>query len=128
MCSAKELDHYERVRKTFDSSGDSKNHDAELKESPPAAARELPLHSKPKYKNRSNSKGKGKGKAPIRDMDDFQGDDTGDDEGQHDYKQLPIINGYKSANGSSKGKGAIRDLDTDGFGDPSKGDEEELYG
>ncbi len=128
MYSAKELEHYDRVRKTFDSPGESNSNEVELPESLRTTGREALLQSRPKYKNRTGSKGKGKGKAPVRDWEAFEDDDPGDDEDEDDSIHHATTNGHKSMNRSLKGKGVARNLGADGFGDPSKNDEEELYG
>lgn len=128
MDSAKELEHYERVRKTFDSSGESHKDTTQSSANPPVT-QENTLPSRPKSKDRTASKGKGKGKAPARDWADFEADDEpGDDEDESAGTNRATSNGHKSLNGWAKGKAVSRNLGSSGFGDPSENDEEELYG
>ena len=127
MYSAKELEHYERVRKTFDSSGDSRKETIEPPANPPASRRSL-LPTRPKLRDRAASKGKGKGKAPARDWAAFEADDEpGDDEDESAGNGRLTSTGPKSVNGWTKGKATTRNPGPGGFGDPSENDEEELY-
>ncbi|KAI9740287.1 MAG: peroxisomal assembly protein [Cirrosporium novae-zelandiae] len=152
--SAKELEHFERVRKTFEASDDKKpalpvrtksiSRSGPPNEiaSPTVAGSNLP--KKPKLQSRQNStrfRDKWKGKAPARDADwvadGMDEDGDGEGEGPDDYGP----NGPTSVNGSlsAKAKGKLRAGDADGdihegafsnleFGDPAQGDEGELYG
>ncbi len=126
--SAKELEHYERVRKTFDTSGESTSGGTGIPSRPQTIRRDSALQSKQKNKERSSSKGKGKGKAPVSDWGDVADDEPGDDEGDPSSNHHANINGHTSTNGWGKGKSIDRNFGADGFGDPSENDEEELYG
>ena len=126
--SAKELEHYERVRKTFDSFGEPQNKSAEASSGRPVTAEESSLPSRPNFKDRPGSKGKGKGKAAVRDWGAFAVDEPGDDEGENVANSRHSTNGHKSLNGWGIGKRAVPNLETDGFGDASANDEQELYG
>jgi len=127
--SAKELEHYERVRKTFDTPGESHKDTTEPSLNPETSRADTLLPTRPKSKDRTASKGKGKGKAPARDWADFEADDEpGDDEDESAGNSRGTINGHRQTNGWAKGKAANRNLGPSGFGDPSQNDEEELYG
>jgi len=129
MYSAKELEHYERVRKTFDSSGESHKDTTESSAISQESRAGTLLPTRPKSKDRTASLGKGKGKAPARDWVDFEADDErGDDEEKSAGNSRATPNGHRPMNGWAKGKAENKTLSSSGFGDPSENDEEELYG
>lgn len=103
----------------------------------------LPARPKPKGRVSSGkSKDKGKGKAPVRDWADVADTEPDDTEGADGYATAngadaePRVNGHRGINGDvagkGKGKGRVAEWNanpgTDGFGDASMGDDEELYG
>ena len=129
MYSAKELEHYERVRKTFDSSSEPHKDATQPSPNPQVRGTDTQLPTRPKSKDRPASKGKGKGKAAARDWGDFEADDEpSDEEDEAPGNNRANPNGHKSVNGWAKGKGVSRNFGPGGFGDPSENDEAELYG
>lgn len=121
--SAKELEHYQRVRQTFE--GPPKDQDPK---GPATAPSRIPapkshtspaLTNRPKLKTRTSTakpeaKGKGKGKATQWDSDDDDDDDayvTSNDSATPERRQSGI-------NGNGNG----------GFGDVGGDDDEEIYG
>ncbi|MCJ1378380.1 peroxisomal assembly protein [Xylographa soralifera] len=130
--SAKELEHYQRVRRTFEGPKRSNSSGAQ------STRNELLLtpstdgipgdSSRPQFKSRTSSKtkeiGKGKGKAPQ-----WASEDDDDDEAYVTSNDYGTPSRYKSANGSIKGKGVVRDgVLHNGFQDAAQDDEEDLYG
>ncbi|MCJ1474371.1 peroxisomal assembly protein [Lambiella insularis] len=129
--SPKELEHYQRVRRAFEAPERSDNNRNQLPSN--SISQDLSIQnaphqqsSRPKYKSRTtssaNGNGKGKGKAPqwVSDDDDDEAYVTSNDFGS------PAR--FRSTNGDSKGKGVIRDRPVqDGFEDPARDDDENLY-
>ena len=129
--SAKELEHYQRVRQTFEGPPPSENGSRSVSSPAISDPREMrakhidrPLPSRPKLPTRTSTakikdkgigKGKGKGKAIARwdsENDDEDEDDEDEDEDDayvtsNDYGGTPSRSrdGSVEANGGAKGKG-----------------------
>ncbi|MCJ1280952.1 peroxisomal assembly protein [Xylographa opegraphella] len=133
--SAKELEHYKRVRRTFEgpersdnSRAQSTRHNMLLTPAPDGISDDI---SRPQFKARTssktkdNNKGKGKGKAPQWASED-------NDEEEEVYvtsNDYGTPARYKSANGSTKGKAVAKDgIVENRFRDATQSDEEDLYG
>ena len=139
-CSAKELEHYQRVRKTFEGPTPGEKNTRVIS-SPLDDLRETRLNSterslpsRPKFmtrpSNKAKDKEKGKGKATRWDSENDDEDDDEDDAyvTSNDYG-TPSRD--QATNGSLRGKGkqVIRNYQSDdtGFRDVSKDDDDELY-
>ncbi|MCJ1434668.1 peroxisomal assembly protein [Xylographa pallens] len=131
--SAKELEHYQRVRRTFE--GPERSNSSRTQSTrnklllTPSKNGISGDSSRPHFKSRTSSKtkdsgkSKGKGKAPqwASEDDDEEAYVTSNDYGTPAH--------YNSANGSIKGKGVMRDRNVQNvFQDAAQGDEEDLYG
>jgi peroxin-6 len=120
--SAKELEHYDRVRQQFeakDAQDDKKKKKDKAKTKMPLLGGKLESRD---VKGKGKAVDKGKGKAVNRSFDD---DDY--DEGTVRGSENGSANGL--TNGKGKGKAVDRSWhDGGGFVDPSANDEEELYG
>jgi peroxin-6 len=143
--SAKELEHYDRVRKQFEATDEKKQVDTleESQTGPPIsfdARPQIPPNSS-KIKSKAPSKWKGKSTANSWTYSEGEGDsregnistmvedeDDDDDDDDDDYiiktDNLTINGNGHAMNGSPKGKGSIGNV---GFEDPSVKDDEELY-
>jgi peroxin-6 len=119
--SAKELDHYKRVRAQFEKAGENegqtKGKGSELRNDG------IPLWQQESGSPKGRRKGKGKavernGKGKARALSDEDGDDDDDDHDEF-YTQGGV------ANGRDKGKGKAVAM---GFQQGSVDDEEDLYG
>ncbi|KAL8742552.1 MAG: hypothetical protein Q9190_004976 [Brigantiaea leucoxantha] len=122
--SAKELEHYQRVRHTFEAPAKPPSASTE-NIVPPVRSVQQSVPLRPKYSSRSSTtvkhtatsrqdmkgKGKGKGKAVQRDSDS-----DNDDEDEDAYV---TSNDFESPPFSAQ---------TNGFSDPATNDEEEVYG
>ena len=119
--SAKELEHYQRVRKTFEAPDQKAPPNFPI---PPAQHNEQ--HSfRPKFKTRTSTKdsGKGKGKAIQWNSED----DEDEDEAYVTSNDYTTPDRYRSTNGSAKGKGVVHDASMNhAFGDANP-DDEGLY-
>ncbi|MCJ1397405.1 peroxisomal assembly protein [Xylographa trunciseda] len=133
--SAKELEHYQQVRRTFEGPVRTNNSRAQ----PPTNKLSLTTSTdgvpddsiRPRFKSRTSSKteykGKGKGKAPQWASADE--DDEDEDEAYVTSNDYGTPAQYKSVNGSIKGKRVLKDgVLRDGFQDAAQADEEDLYG
>ena len=135
--SAKELEHYQQVRKTFEGPdlGQEPDKSMSAHEQPQgmrSTGFEQTSLSRPKYKSRTSSKAKGKGKAKAMQ---WNTDEDGEDEDEDDDIYV-TSNDFatpakdKYTNGTVPGKKAMRSqsVGSDGFRDASKDDDEVLYG
>ena len=123
--SAKELEHYQRIRKTFEGPDQKAPQSFPI---PPVQHNEQ--HSfRPKFKTRTSTKdsGKGKGKAIQWNSEDDEDEDEDEDEAYVTSNDYTTPDRYRRANGSAKGKGVLRDASVNhAFGDPNP-DDEGLY-
>ncbi|MCJ1279170.1 peroxisomal assembly protein [Puttea exsequens] len=134
--SAKELEHYQRVRHTFEGSSTAASSSQPKPHSnPPTTHLQLPqpaLRPKPKShasntgkasaKRKGKGKGTGKGKATRWDSDDDDDDDDADDDAyvtSSDY--LGTLERRGSVHGNGNGT-------ADGFGDVGGDDDADVYG
>lgn len=147
-CSAKELEHFERVRDSFESSDSKKPATAPpASQAPRNSQPSLPnaftetAPSRPKAPSRITSKGKSKGKggakSPVHlDSDDGHRGELGDEEDEDDDDDYVIKTDHLKVNGNGtsqvlsngsvtvgKGKGASQGH----FQDTAAEDDEEMY-
>lgn len=130
--SAKELEHYQRVRRTFE--GPERNKSSrELPSSTPIPRIVAPeptqqQNSRPKLKARAMTQpkesSKGKGKATQWASDD----EDDDDEAYVTSNDYGTPARYRNGTGNNKGKEVVRDGPLhDGFRDTAQDDDENLY-
>ncbi|KAL8912987.1 MAG: hypothetical protein Q9171_002118 [Xanthocarpia ochracea] len=133
--SAKELEHYQRVRQSFEAPS----------QQPPAAqipdtlpytsSTQQPMPTRPKFKNRTDTAiksfkvpfdplSKGKGKAPQTSHSDSYDDDDDDDDAYVTSNDFP----YKSPERKGKQKATMIPKPVDNFRDPALYDDAEIYG
>ncbi|KAL8714409.1 MAG: hypothetical protein Q9220_001742 [cf. Caloplaca sp. 1 TL-2023] len=131
--SAKELEHYQRVRQSFEApSIPPPSTSTPASTRPSTNDTQHPMPTRPKYKTRTNTaikshpkaplsdpKGKGKGKAPQK-ISSSESDDDDDDEAYVTSNDFA----YKSAERMGKQKATMIPKPVDGFRDPAVGDEE----
>ena len=132
ICSAKELEHYQKVRETFEgpSSSGSDTARALVSQFNPqhpemnGAGQRIPPKPKPITRHGTKATDKGKGKAVAKQWnsgDDEEDDDDDDDEAYFTSNNYGTPARYASSNGSAKGKGkaVARDYRSgdDGLGD-----------
>ena len=144
--SAKELEHYQTVRRAFESSGSEKDHrQATSGLTPSQAIQQAQVFmngttrppSRPPFRARPRGKGKGQtsewGSPPMSRRDSDEGLDESDDDAyvtSNDYG-TPVSRMSRSGEGKGKGKarGGTRGADANGhygFQDQADGDDE-LY-
>ncbi|MCJ1246213.1 peroxisomal assembly protein [Trapelia coarctata] len=130
--SAKELEHYQRVRRTFEgperiqSSREAPRSTTMPRIVAPESIQQQ--DSRPKFKTRTMTKpkdsGKGKGKATQ-----WASDDDEDDEAYVTSNDYGTPARYRNGTGNGKGKEVVRDGPLhDGFQDTAQDDDENLYG
>ncbi|KAL8946096.1 MAG: hypothetical protein Q9222_007462 [Ikaeria aurantiellina] len=127
--SAKELEHYQRVRQSFEAPSKAQSSTAVPPTSSPPTQVHHPTPTRPKYKTRTNTtirsqpkapldpKGKGKGKAPQKSSSESNDDDDDAYVTSNDFA-------YKSPERKGKQKATMIPKPVDGFRDPAVGDEE----
>ncbi|KAL8634807.1 MAG: hypothetical protein Q9226_009430 [Calogaya cf. arnoldii] len=128
--SAKELEHYQRVRQSFEAPSQQPSSASVPRSLPPSNARQM-MPPRPKFKNRTETAirsseepidpaGKGKGKAPQTSHSDS---DDEDDDAYVTSNDSP----YKSPERKGKQKATMIPKPIDGFRDPAVDDDADIY-
>ncbi|KAL8883394.1 MAG: hypothetical protein Q9192_007194 [Flavoplaca navasiana] len=132
--SAKELEHYQRVRQSFEAPSQQPP-SASIPRTLPSTSRiQQPIPTRPKFKNRSDTairstkeppdpSGKGKGKAPRISYSDSDNDDEDDDDAYVTSNDSP----YKSPERKGKQRATMIPKPIDNFRDPAVDDEADIY-
>ncbi|KAL8640153.1 MAG: hypothetical protein Q9226_008778 [Calogaya cf. arnoldii] len=129
--SAKELEHYQRVRQSFEAPSQQPPSAPVSRTLPPSNARQM-MPTRPKFKNRAETAirsskepidpaGKGKGKASQNAHSDSDEDD--DDDAYVTSNDSP----YKSPERKGKQKATMIPKPIDGFRDPAVDDDADIY-
>ncbi|KAI4270197.1 MAG: hypothetical protein LQ337_006827 [Flavoplaca oasis] len=134
--SAKELEHYQRVRQSFEAPSQQPSSASIPRNLPFTTRIQQPMPTRPKFKNRSDTairstkdptdpSGKGKGKAPriSRSCSDNDDDDDDDDDAYVTSNDSP----YKSPERKGKQRATMIPKPIDGFRDPAVDDEADIY-
>ncbi|KAL8754466.1 MAG: hypothetical protein Q9184_005109 [Pyrenodesmia sp. 2 TL-2023] len=132
--SAKELDHYQRVRQSFETPSKLATHPSpHTALSQPSAPMPMPIRPKPTKRTNTairsppyDAKGKGKGKLPINQP---SGSESNDDDDDAYVTSNDSIHHSPEPKAKAKGKGKATMIPrpVDGFRDASADEEDELY-
>ncbi|KAL8976018.1 MAG: hypothetical protein Q9205_007899, partial [Flavoplaca limonia] len=132
--SAKELEHYQRVRQSFEAPSQQPSSALIPRNLPSTTRIQQPIPTRPKLKHRSDTairstkdstdpSGKGKGKAPRISYSDSDNDDD-DDDAYVTSNDSP----YKSPERKGKQRATMIPKPIDNFRDPAVDDEADIYG